>query len=107
MSTWVTDRPYDGIWCCASLLHLNDQEVKQFAKNLHVNLKSGGAVYLSVKSGIQTGFDEKDRFMKYFTEQELDELLRGSGITVVDLWITEDKMNRDGFHWINLIGIKE
>ena len=84
MSTWVTDRPYDGIWCCASLLHLNDQEVKQFAKNLHVNLN-----------------------MKNFTEQELDELLKGSGITVVDLWITEDKMNRDGFHWINLIGTKE
>ena len=49
MATWTSDEPFDGIWCCASLLHLGDEEVQRFVDNLRENLKPGGAIYISVK----------------------------------------------------------
>ena len=107
MTTWIADEPVDGIWCCASLLHLQDRELKRFIDNLCINLKRGGALYVSVKSGVVTGFDDKGRYMRNFTESELEPLLLRADIEVVDRWITEDKMNRDGFQWINVIGVRK
>lgn len=107
MATWIADEPFDGIWCCASLLHLEDGEVQRFADNLRYNLKHHGAIYISVKSGITTGYDEKGRYMRNFTEDELIILLHSKGIEIVEKWNTADKMNREGFFWINLIGVRK
>ena len=61
MSSWKAESSFDGMWCCASLLHLKDEEVSQFFSNIRNNLKSGGALYISVKSGIETGTDVNGR----------------------------------------------
>ena len=106
MTTWIAEEPFDGIWCCASLLHLDDEGVEAFFRNLGQNLRAGGAIYVSVKSGIQTGLDEKGRYMRNFTEDELKGLFDGAGIAAVDCWDTGDQLNRTGFWWINMIGIK-
>lgn len=106
MASYVADKPYDGIWCCASLLHLRDDELQSFFQNLNGNLKEGGTVYISVKAGIETGCDDKGRFMRNFTEDELKVFLDASGVRVVDEWSTGDQLNREGFHWINIVGIK-
>lgn len=107
MSTWLSDEPYDGIWCCASLLHLREQEVICFFNNLHKNLKPGGAIYISVKTGIPTGLDEKGRYMKNFTEDELEDYLKCAGIEIAEKWNSGDQMNREGFYWINVIGVRK
>lgn len=106
MATWKAEKPFDGIWCCASLLHLNDEGVGSFFENLKYNLKAGGAIYVSVKSGIETGFDEKGRYMRNFTEDELKEWFNRAGIAVAESWWTGDQLDRTGFCWINMIGIK-
>lgn len=106
MATWVAAEPFDGIWCCASLLHLTDEQVRQFADNLRMNLKPGGAIYISVKSGITTGFDEKGRYMQNFTEEELAELLQRAEIEIVEEWDSPDKMDREGLWWINVVGVR-
>ena len=67
MSSWVSDVPYDAIWSCASLIHLTDIEKVQFFKDLEQNLKSGGIIYISVKEGVETGIDEKGRFIMPFS----------------------------------------
>lgn len=104
MSTWTAGEPYNGIWCCASLIHLNDKDVRSFFGKLDRNLKPGGVLYLSVKSGIQTSEDKNGVYQRNFTEDELRELVRSvPGLEVKELWYTEDGMNRDGFRWLNLI----
>ena len=105
MAEWIADEPYDGIWCCASLLHLNDEGAHSFFENLRHNLRSGGAIYISVKSGIETGYDEKGRYMRNFTEAELRSLMEQAGIRIVCEWNTGDQLQRDEFYWINMIGI--
>ena len=103
MANWRANHPYDGIWCCASLLHLSDDEIQAFFRNLQGNLTSSGTFFLSVKTGIETGYDNKGRYMRNFTECELRKLIKTAGLIIREYWLTEDKLNRSGFRWINVI----
>ena len=97
---WKADEPFDGIWCCASLMHLNDEACRHFFENLNHNLKPGGALYVSVKSGIETGEDEAGRYLRNFTEEELREMINTiAGLKASELWFTEDTMHRSNFRW--------
>ncbi|UVV72401.1 class I SAM-dependent methyltransferase [Pantoea agglomerans] len=49
---------YDGIWCCASLLHVSKAELPGVMTKLAIALKPGGVGYLSFKHG--RGEREKD-----------------------------------------------
>jgi len=49
---------YDGIWCCASLLHVSEAELPGVMTKLAMALKPGGVGYLSFKHG--RGEREKD-----------------------------------------------
>ena len=49
---------YDGIWCCASLLHVSEAELPDIMTKLAIALKPGGVWYLSFKHG--RGEREKD-----------------------------------------------
>ena len=104
MSTWLQGDKYDGIWCCASLMHLDEAECRQFFINLNCNLKKGGVLYFSVKSGIKTGTDEEGRYMRDFTEEDIRELISYvEGLTIKEYWYTDDILNRRDFRWLNVI----
>lgn len=107
MSSWKADEPFDGIWCCASLLHLQNNKLCNFFENLRFNLKQSGAIFISVKSGIETGIDNKGRYMRNFTKSELTDLLKNTDIQIVEQWESRDKLSRSDFYWINIIGVKE
>ncbi|RRZ97200.1 bifunctional 2-polyprenyl-6-hydroxyphenol methylase/3-demethylubiquinol 3-O-methyltransferase UbiG [Erwinia sp. 198] len=49
---------YNGIWCCASLLHVTEAELPEVMTRLAMALKPGGIWYLSFKYG--RGEREKD-----------------------------------------------
>ncbi len=106
MSSWLSDEPFDGIWCCASLLHLEDDEIKSFFGNLKNNLEVGGAIYISVKCGINTGYDDSGRYMRNFTEEEIKELMNSTGLEIKEFWKSQDKIGRDDIMWINAIGVR-
>ena len=102
MSTWIAEKPFDGIWCCASLLHLHEDEADQFLNNLRLNLKPGGILFLSVKEGIETGYDEKGRYMHNYTKQELRRKLETAGLEIIEIDTSEDSLGRGGFRWLNV-----
>ena len=107
MSTWISGEPYDGIWSCASLMHLNDEECKRFFNNLQYNLKSGGAIYISVKSGIETGEDAAGRYLRDYTSEEIEALISTvPGLQIREIWYTEDTLNRREFKWLNIIAVR-
>lgn len=59
MENFAPDKKYAGIWCCASLLHLEDGAVAEFFRKCQDWLAEGGILFLSVKTGISTGEDGK------------------------------------------------
>ena len=108
MATWIAQEPFDGIWCCAALLHLREEEADRFLHNLRYNLKPSGILFLSVKEGIETGSDEKGRYMQNYTEHELRKKLGAVGLDIVEIDSTEDSLGRNGFRWLNTFAqIKE
>ena len=105
---WVSEEPIDGIWCCASLMHLTVSEAEKFVSNLSHNLKSGGAIFVSVKTGIETGYDSAGRYLKDYTEHDICTLLgNAKGVHIKKVWYTNDSLNRSDFKWLNVIAVRE
>ena len=101
---WIADKAFDGIWCCASIMHLDDEAIEQFFSNLKDNLKPDGVLFMSVKSGIETGTDSYGRYFRDFEEDDIDELLaRYPGLELKELWYTEDAFHRNSFRWLNVL----
>lgn len=100
---WKPEKFYDGIWACASLLHLKREDLKSFFKNCHGFLKKGGVLFVSAKEGIQTGTDEKDRFFTYFDDVLIRELVQDDPrYEMLRLWRTQDNLGRKT-KWVNLL----
>lgn len=102
---WIAAGPFDGIWCNASLLHLDEKEATSFFGNLRTNLKPGGVVFISVKCGIVSGLDEHGRHMKNYTQEELTQYLKDAGCEVSETSVTKDKLGRGGLSWLNVFAI--
>lgn len=58
---------YDGIWCCASLLHVAEAELPEVMARLAIALKPGGIWYLSFKYGR----GEREQNGRRFTDMDM------------------------------------
>jgi len=91
---------FDGIWACASLLHLSRGDVLPTLREFHRLLKSGGVVYLSVKLGsgekwIPTSYNRPlPRFFTYWQPETLDPLLETAAFHIIDGWEEQGKRDR-------------
>ena len=95
---------YDGIWACASLIHLQEEEVLCFFRKIDMYLNDNGIVYVSGKNGISTGEVEDGRFFLEFTEQLVEKILTvNKQLKQEQLWYTEDVSGRRGFRWLNVV----
>jgi SAM-dependent methyltransferase len=99
---------YDGIWACASILHLTKEELPSVFQNIYTALRPNGIFYTSFKYGNFTGY-RKERYYTDLTEdtmQALIHLLHGS--VIEEEWISSDvRPGRDNEKWINVIVKKE
>lgn len=94
---------YDGIWCCASLLHVPQAELPSVMQRLALALRPGGVWYLSFKYGA----GERLKEGRHFTD--LDEAGLASLITalpeiaIVQTWLTQDKRPDRDERWLNAL----
>lgn len=95
---------YDGIWACASLIHLQEEEVLQFFEKIDQYLNDNGIIYISGKNGLSTGKVEDGRFFLEFTDQLVEKILTvNKQLKLEQLWYTEDVSGRRGFRWLNVV----
>ncbi|WP_426348662.1 class I SAM-dependent DNA methyltransferase [Alloiococcus sp. CFN-8] len=95
---------YDGIWACASILHLPMEELKAVFHKLYEALKSEGILYASFKYGDFEGL-RNGRYFTDINEERLQSLLQEvRGFTVIEIWISEDvRIGRENEKWLNCI----
>lgn len=66
---------FDGIWACASLLHISKKELLIVIKKMIEALKEEGYMYISLKNGTGEEIDSKGRFYSYYTKKEFDDII--------------------------------
>ncbi len=94
---------YDGIWACASLLHLPESELPDTFRRLWASLKPDGVFYLSFK----LGNGEREQEGRHFTDAT-EERLRNwiaklADVASLESWITHDSRPDRAEHWLNAL----
>lgn len=95
---------FDGIWACASLLHVPKT---QLASVFHIaanTLKPGGVMYVSFKYGNFEG-ERNGRYFTDLTEESLTKILESiPSLHIRESWITGDvRDGRGNEKWLNAI----
>jgi hypothetical protein len=96
---------FDGIWACASLLHIARRDFDSALARLTKALKTNGVLYISVKHGDSEGI-ESGRFFNDLKETLLVPLIANNPqLELVRIWITEDVRNDCWGHlsWLNAV----
>ena len=104
---WHPQRKYDGIWANASLLHLKIDEVRAFFDQVVMALSERGVMYISLKSGILTGVDERGVFYFGYERDGVRKLVSDVDMYILDYWDSDDALDRVGTNWINIIISKQ
>jgi SAM-dependent methyltransferase len=95
---------YDGIWACASLLHVPRHEIDAVISRLTSALKLGAPLYASFKYG-STERQHEGRFLNDYNESKFNAILANHpGLSLIKIWKTSDsRPDRPGELWLNTI----
>ena len=95
---------YDGIWACASILHVKREELPVILQKMCRALKASGWMYLSFKYGDFDG-ERNGRYFTDMTEERMEKLLQAfPELNVEKQWITGDvRAGRGDERWLNMI----
>ena len=98
---------YDGIWACASILHLSKEELHQVILKWRMHCERV-ASYTSFQIWDFEG-ERNGRYFTDFTIESFTEFVRNiTGIQIEEYWITGDaRPGRGEQKWLNLILRKE
>ncbi len=98
---------YDGIWCCASLLHVPKKDLAEVLARIWRALRPGGTLYVSFKRGK----GERIQGGRFFTDVEEAELAATLSTlphaSSPDTWITEDQRPDRLEQWVNALITRE
>ncbi len=95
---------FDGIWACASLLHVPYNELPDVMQRLKRALKKDGVIYVSFKYGTEET-TKGGRTFSNFTEKTVKTLMDNAGFAIKECVVSEDvRPDRAGEKWVNVIG---
>lgn len=98
---------FDGIWACASLLHVPASELSDVFHRLAHALKPGGVIYCSFKYG-RGEYEKQGRRFTDMDEAGLRALVdKNETLAIKELWVTADRRpGREHERWLNGILIR-
>src|SRR3954447_20899945 len=78
---------FDGVWACASLLHVPRAELPETIRRLARALKAGGIFYMSFQSGEGERVEPDGRLFTNFTLVALRQMIDGiGGLDAIHIW---------------------
>lgn len=102
-----SENEYDGIWACASLLHIKREELEQAIVKCINALKENGVLYCSFKYGDKE-VEIDNRYFNYINEDIIIEIANKNNLNIVELYKTFDVRNdRKTEEWLNILIKKE
>lgn len=95
---------FDGVWACASLLHVPFENLQAVITKALAALKENGTMYISFKYG--DGERVKDgRFFTDMNEERLTSVFQKTQTNIeIETWVTSDvRKKRDMENWLNAL----
>lgn len=93
---------FDGIWACASLLHVPSRELNMVFQKCSEALKESGILYVSFKQGKFEGERDRRHYLD-LTKEELEKYLEGTSLMMKEVLITDDVRKDNPTKWLNVI----
>lgn len=100
--TFNSTEQFDGIWACASLLHVKRAEMIATVNKLIGSLKPNGVLYASWKYG----YEERIQAGKYYCdldERWIKEILYKINGELVSMWVSHDQRKTVDCKWLNIL----
>ena len=98
------DGQFDGLLCCAVLMHLETTQLEESLEAFKLVIKPDGRVLISVPSARADadmyGRDQHGRLFKDFSSNFLKETFEKHGFQLVGEWENLDTLKRSGVEWI-------
>ena len=95
---------FDGIWACASVLHVPENNISGVLSKFTDALKDDGILYTSFKYGEKEQI-RNGRFFADYTEERFDQLLAAiPKLELIQYWKTSDlRPGRSEEKWLNIL----
>ena len=95
---------YDGIWACASILHLAKKELVDVISKMIRATKTGGYIYASFKYGEFEG-ERNERYFIDFTKETFRAFIKQfKEVVIIEEWVSADvRPGRGDEKWLNII----
>jgi hypothetical protein len=95
---------FDGVWACASLLHLTREKAMAAMMRLTTALKPGGVIFVALKVG-EGNKTDSGRYFEYYDENSVKELYEHDPrIKILNKWRSPpSSLEENGTEWLNLI----
>ena len=95
---------YDGVWACASILHLPRRELVSVLQKISDALKPDGVLYASFKYGDFEGIRGGRYFIDLIEKSLAGLMAKVPSLQIVDNWVTNDvRPGREEERWINIL----
>ena len=95
---------FDGIWACASVLHVPENNISTVLSKFTDALKDDGILYTSFKYGEKEQI-RNGRFFADYTEERFNQLLAAiPQLELIQYWKTSDlRPGRSDEKWLNIL----
>jgi len=97
---------FQGVWCCAALLHLPKADVPRALAEVHRGLNPGGVLFLAVQEGMGEGWERttrygapSERLFARYRAEEMTALLVEGGFALRD----HTANSAGARHWLNFM----
>ena len=92
---------YDGIWACASILHVSREKMPSLLVKMREAIVDGGVIYISYKLGDFEG-ERNGRFFFDVTSIAFRDMLGSTtDLIIIEEWFTDDVRPEKHCKWYN------
>ena len=99
---WISE--FDGIWACASLVHVRRDSIDAVLERLCRALRPNGVMFVSFKLRDEE-WEQKGRFFNGYSENSLRKLIkRQAELLPISIWVSDDaRPERNDEKWLNAL----
>ena len=95
------DNVFDGVWACASLLHVKKKDIHDIINKVSRSLVKDGVLYMSVKHGDYEGMRDGRYYSDYRTGEIKEIFRQHPELEIINMY-TKRRNKDDQFSWLNI-----